>query len=350
MRKFFIAALLALNVAASSAQPSPPSLMGSMAGDTSLFDDIICKMEDNIAKNYYGDFDTLNLPMQYYVYTYDSAQTLLFVKYMEMQRPPLWLQHDVIAMESHYRKKLGVNYCDSCWQIHRMNTIFMNEYIWNSFIYLNETFAKKDVNSIMDRIRLGGYTMLSDLEWHVRVLYVRQREGGGKNTFRNEFCRLYSRVEEVQPVFVFTVSDTIYESLPSYLLRVKKSGGTRDEESEMVLIINKNDYALLRYSYAHDSYPRRPSPKHAIVRSSGVNTYAKVGNIYRKQQYIGNELGYNDIFDKVVYSHTLVRLWRNALPVDSATRVTNSIGVNIVKQPNPLMLEEWNRFIGNKAE
>jgi hypothetical protein len=347
MRKYFIAALLVLSVAASSARPPIPYFMGSMVGDTSLFDDIICKMEDNIAKNYYGDFDTLDLPMQYYTYTYDSAQMLLFAQYTEMQDAPFWLTHDDSAAESYYRKRLGVDYCDTCWQIRRMSTQ-LNEHIWNFFVYLNEAFAKKDVNSIIYGISLKY--VFSDLPWHLEALDIRRQEGGGKNTFRNESCRLYGdgRKEEVKPVFIFTVSDTIYESMPCHLLRVKRSGGTRDVESETMHIINKNDYALLRYSYAHN-YPRR-KPSKDVIAGSSVVAYAKVGNTYRTQQYTIDELGYNDIFDKVTYSHVMGRLWRNALPADSATRITNNVGVDIVKQPNPLMLEEWNRFIGSKAE
>jgi hypothetical protein len=338
MRKYFITALLALSVAAGSAQSVQEGIYYiSSAGDTSLFDEIIYKMEDNIAKNYYGDFDTLDLPVQYYSYVYDSAQTLLFAKYMEVQPSALWLQ-DAAATDS-YRKKLGVPDDDS-WKSRRR--AMTGWYKWNAFGYLNETFATADVNSTMFKIRL--HTDLSSrhiLREHVSVLNLRRRGHVGV-TFRKSYCsRSPARKPDSTDFNFFTVTDTIYENLPCHLLKNKTT--IREATTNAVYIINKNDYALLYYSRIYKSAENGENGF-----SAREATYAKVGNCYRNVQYTAIGL-YNDpLFGmhKLVYGYAKERLWRNASPLDSARSNRN---VDIVKQPNALMLEEWNRFIGSKA-
>jgi hypothetical protein len=291
-------------------------------------------MEDNIAKNYYSYPDTTDLPMQRYTYTYDSVQTLLFAEYVEVQPPALWLWWDAAATDS-YRKKMGVP-DDDDWQS-RLRTMSML-HKWNAFGYLNETFATADVNSAMFKIRLSlSLSSRYILREHIAVLNSRRKGTAGMNAFRRLYRSSLLRKPDSTDLNFFTVADTIYESLPCYLLKRKET--TKEAKANEVYIVNKNDYALLYYSR---------TGKNDYGFSMEVATYAKVGNTYRNIQLTSNGFGFNPLFDKHerVYGYTKERLWLDAPPLDSA----NNKDVDIVKQPNSLMLEEWNRFIGSKAE
>lgn len=352
-----------------------------ITGDKKLFDRIIRHMENNLEKNYF--VDSLQ-PVQYSEYTFvASSKHLLNAVYIEGVPRPVWF-FDF----SYYKKKYGM---DALLPLHYWVAKLYEEMPGERYgnISFGDTFG----------YMLFGVEAQSTLAQHVTVNAQRRKEKEAKMTadfnrtqLGNPSYTMDNRISSSGDAWEnFQVSDTLYENQPCYkLIRTYKGSsiyGTKEAKrfeerypvdneynkelhrlvnlwgnavysGKVERIIGKADYAML---HLHS--------EHFIENAAGKfltnwinDRFEKAGKHYRQISYSACTrrlvTGTVYINDEGIYTYRIKRPLYDAPPIDSAQTYQYKIAqppagyegfCTRVDAPDKEMLEEWLRFITQKA-